>query len=430
MGFMDTFFLARASRRTATVAVLVAGLLSAAERVALAQAPQGVPVALARVERQQLALGQSFVGTVYPARVSDVGSAVDGRVVKLPILEGQHVAARQPIAELLRGLLEIEKAGAVAELDRRRQVLAELKAGSRPEEIDQRRAAVQGLEARAEYARSRLERLRRLAERGTSTADELLDGETEFRRVEADLRSGRAALELAEAGPREEQIAQAAAAVAAQEAEVERIEDQLGKHTIRSPFEGWVVERFTEEGQWLSRGGLVARIAELSRVEVEVQVPEIAITSLVTGMDVRLEFDAARDQTWIGRVERVVPQADLLSRSFPVKVMLENRIVDGQPVLRGGMLARAWLPVGKTGLATVVPKDALVLGDGQPLVYAVDPAAGQPGTGTVRLVRVSLGATVGGGVEISGPIEPGSLVVVRGNERLRPGMNVTFPAVP
>lgn len=414
----------------ARIAVWAAGSLLVVDRPAPAQPPQSVPVVVARIERQELALGQSFVGTVYPARVSDVGSAVDGRVMKLPVLEGQHVAAGQPIAELLRGLLEIEKAGAVAELDRRRQVLAELEAGSRPEEIDQRRAAVQGLEARAEYARSRLERLRRLAERGTSTADELLDGETEFRQVEADLRSGRAALELAEAGPREEQIAQAAAAVAAQEAEVERIDDQLGKHTIRSPFEGWVVDRFTEEGQWLSRGGLVARIAELSRVEVEVQVPEVAITSLATGMDVRLEFDAARDQTWIGRVERVVPQADLLSRSFPVKVMLENRVVNGQPVLRGGMLARAWLPVGKTGLATIVPKDALVLGSGQPLVYVVDPAAGLPEAGTVRPVRVSLGATVGGGVEISGPIEPGSLVVVRGNERLRPGMNVTFPAVP
>jgi RND family efflux transporter MFP subunit len=429
---MNVFLRASTTLLRVIPAILAAGGLSAVAPPAPAQPPQNVPVVVARVEQQKLALGQSFVGTVYPARVSDVGSAVDGRVAKLPFVEGQHLAAGQPIAELLRGLLEIEKAGAVAELDRRRHVLAELKAGSRPEEIDQRRASVQGLEAREEYARSRLERLRRLAERGTSTADELLDGETEFRQVEADLRSSRAALNLAEAGPRSEQIAQAAAAVAAQEAEVERIDDQLGKHTIRSPFEGWVVGRFTEEGQWLSRGGLVARIAELSRVEVEVQVPELAIASLATGMDVRLEFDAARDQTWIGRVERVVPQADLLSRSFPVKVMLENRIINGQPVLRGGMLARAWLPVGKTGLATIVPKDALVLGTGDPLVFVVDPSPSPApaGTGVVRPVRVSLGATMGGGVEIMSPIELGSLVVIRGNERLRPGMNVSFSAVP
>ncbi len=378
-----------------------------------------------------MATGQSFVGTVFPARVSDVGSAVDGRLVKLCVLEGEHVEARQPIAELLRGLLEIERVGAVAELDRQRQLLGELTAGTRPEEIDQARAAAEGFEARLEYARSRFERLKRLAERGTSTTDELHDAQAELRQIEAQLRGSRAALALAIAGPRKEQIAQAAAAAAVQEAQVQRIDDQLAKHTIRSPFDGWVIERFAEEGQWVARGGLVARIAELDKVEIEVQVPESSIASLARGVDVRLELDAAPHQTWIGHVERVVPQADLLSRSFPVKVSLENRIVDGQPTLRGGMLARAWLPVGRTGLATVVPKDALVLGGTGALVYVIDAAGATPAgvatTGTVRPVQVSLGATIEGSVEVRGGLEPGQLVVIRGNERLRPGMAVTFP---
>lgn len=401
--------------------------LAAAQVAHAADAASAPPVAVvvARAEQREVAAAQPFVGTVYPVRVSDVGSAVDGRVVELPVLEGQHVEARQPIAELLRGLLEIERAGGLAELDRRRQVLAELRAGSRPEEIARARADVEGLVARRDYARSKLERLRRLAERGTSTADELLDGERELRQAEALLQSSTASLALAEKGPREEQIAQAAAAVAAQEAAVERIDDQLSKHTIRSPFDGWVVELFTEQGQWLARGGLVARIAELDTVEVDVQVPELSIGSLAVGADVRLELDAAANHTWIGKVERIVPQADLLSRSFPVKIALANEVIDGQPVLRGGMLARAWLPVGKTGLATVVPKDALVLGGQAPLVYAVDAAAGAV-QGVVRAVEVSLGSTVGGAVEVRGPLDPGQVVVVRGNERLRPGMAVSF----
>jgi multidrug efflux pump subunit AcrA (membrane-fusion protein) len=108
-----------------------------------------------------------------------------------------------------------------------------------------------------------------------------------------------------------------------------------------------------------------------------------------------------------------------------VKVLLENRVVDGQPVLRGGLLARAWLPVGKTGPATVVPKDALVLGGGQPFVYVVDVDAA-PGAGRVRPVPVALGAAVAGTVEVRGELQPGQLVVTRGNERLRPGMQVSF----
>ena len=235
------------------------------------------------------------------------------------------------------------------------------------------------------------------------------------------------------AGPRKEQIAQAAAAVAVQEAAVERINDQLGKHTIRAPFAGWIVERFAEKGQWLNRGGLVARVAELDRVEVEARVPELSVRSLRPGGDVRLEFDAVPQQSWIGTIIRVVPQADLLSRSFPVRIAVENRVIDGTPQLKGGMLARAWLPVGSTGSATVVPKDALVLGGPRPIVFVIDPseggaASGDPaaGAGSVRPVEVAVGAAVGGGVEVRGALQPGTLVVIRGNERLRPGTAVAY----
>ena len=340
------------------------------------------------------------------------------------------MAEGEPIAVLLRGLLEIEREGAVAELERRRQVVIELQAGSRPEEIEQARATVAGFEARLAYAKSRLTRLDRLAARGTSTMDELQDAQTELQAIEAQLRGGQAALALAEAGTRQEQIAQAAAAAAVQEAEVERIDDQLAKHTIRAPFAGWVVERFTEKGQWVTRGGLVARIAELDRVKVVAQMPEMSVRFLKPGTEVRLEFDAAPDHSWTGLVARVIPQADVLSRSFPVEVLLANRIVDDEPVLKGGMLARAWLPVGKTGSVTVVPKDAVVLGVAKPFVYCVEPSSSAANntttTGAVRPVEVSLGATVEGFVEVRGGVEPGQLVVIRGNERLRPGASVSF----
>ena len=417
--------------------LFAAAVLLAGGGVAIAAeeptAGTAAPVEVAAVRQVDLATGQSFVGTVYPARRSDIGSAVDGRVVELPVREGQAVDAGEPIAELLRGLLEIEQAGSLAELDRRQQLLAELEAGSRPEELEQARADVARLEAAVEYARSRFTRVERLVARGTTTTDELQDALAEVRQAEAELRRSRAALAMSEAGPRVEQIAQAAAAVAVQQAAVDRIEDQLKKHTIRAPFAGWVVDRFTEKGEWVARGGLVARVVELDRIEVEVQVPERLVSTLAKGMEVRLEFDAAPTTTWIGVIDHVVPQADLLSRSFPVKVLLDNRLKDGAPVLRGGMLARAWLPVGRVGEAMVVPKDAVVLGGPTPVVFAVQSIAGAPtdeaiGTGTVQPVPVRLGAAVGGAVAIEGDLSVGSLVVIRGNERLRPGMPVRFPA--
>ena len=430
----NTFLCGRLHRGLSAVAATLLYAAGGATAAADAQvAETAAPVEVAAVRRVDLATGQSFVGTVYPARSSDIGSAVDGRVVELPVREGQAVDAGDPIAELLRGLLEIEQAGSLAERDRLQQVLAELQAGSRPEELEQARADVARLEAAVEYAQSRFTRIERLVARGTTTTDELQDALAEVRQAEAELRRSRAALAMSEAGPRVEQIAQAAAAVAVQQAAVDRIEDQLKKHTIRAPFAGWVVERFTEKGEWVARGGLVARVVEIDRIEVEVQVPERLVSTLDKGMEVRLEFDAAPTTTWIGTIDHVVPQADLLSRSFPVKVLLDNRLRDGSPVLRGGMLARAWLPVGRVGEALVVPKDAVVLGGPTPIVFAVQSVAraqtdGSVGMGTVQPVPVRLGAAVGGAVAIEGDLTVGSLVVIRGNERLRPGMPVRFPA--
>jgi hypothetical protein len=80
----------------------------------------------------------------------------------------------------------------------------------------------------------------------------------------------------------------------------------------------------------------------------------------------------------------------------------------------------------------VVPKDAVVLGGPTPIVFAVQPAAGgraagSTGTGTVQPVPVRLGAAVEGAVAIEGSLAVGGLVVIRGNERLRPGMAVRYP---
>ncbi len=51
-------------------------------------AQTSVPVVVGRVATMELAAGQSFVGTVLPARTSDVGSAFDGRIVEFPIGDG------------------------------------------------------------------------------------------------------------------------------------------------------------------------------------------------------------------------------------------------------------------------------------------------------------------------------------------------------
>ena len=105
---------------------------------------------------------------------------------------------------------------------------------------------------------------------------------------------------------------------------------------------------------------------------------------------------------------------------------MTNAEVDGRPVLRAGMFARVQFGVGKEIDAVLVPKDAIVLGGRSPTVFVVDPK-----TSTVAPVPVELGLAVDGMLQVKGAIAPGAVVVVRGNERLRPGMKVrATPAAP
>jgi hypothetical protein len=89
------------------------------------------------------------------------------------------------------------------------------------------------------------------------------------------------------------------------------------------------------------------------------------------------------------------------------------------------MLARVTLPVGAPATATLVPKDAVVLGGASPVVYAIVPGKDKQTSATVRLVPVQLGMVENHLIEVRGDLRAGDQVVSQGNERLMPGQPVS-----
>jgi RND family efflux transporter MFP subunit len=239
----------------------------------------------------------------------------------------------------------------------------------------------------------------------------------------------KAAYDLAVAGPRKEQIAQAAAQVAMQEATVNRLKDQMKKHTVVAEFAGYVTAENTEVGQWLMQGDPVAEVAALDEVEVVAQVVEQYVPHVRVGMEVSVEIPAIGREPLAGVVSAVVPQADVQARTFPVKVRLKNQLTSDGPLVKSGMYARVMLPTAEKQLALLVPKDALVLGGAQPLVYVVNLPSPGATQGKVQPVPVQLGLSQGSQIQISGGLAAGQLVVVQGNERLRPGQDVKVQRV-
>lgn len=403
-------------------------LLSVAATGALAQGPPPAPlVVVAPVVEREVTVGQVFVGTVMPSRKATIGSAVDGRVIEFPLNEGERVAKGQPLAQLLTDTISLEVQAAEAELELRRQALAELENGTRPEDIEQAKARMAAAEARKKYLKARWDRWQKLYETNRAVSEEELD-EAIASGVEAEQAylEAKAAYELAVAGPRVEQIAQAKAQVAVQAATVERLKDQLTKHTIVSRFDGYVTKEHTEVGQWVKQGDPVADVAALDEVEVVAYVVEQHVPFVRVGTAVTVEIPAIPGRQFAGEVSEVVPQADVQARTFPVKVRVPNELVDNVPLLKAGMYARVSLPTGTKHLATLVPKDALVLGGAQPLLFVVDGATESGQVGKVAPLPVQVGVADGGLIQITGPIKQGQLVVVQGNERLQPGADVTI----
>ena len=111
--------------------------------------------------------------------------------------------------------------------------------------------------------------------------------------------------------------------------------------------------------------------------------------------------------------------------------MLDNaeELTEDGPLVKSGMYARVMLPTGEKQLATMVQKDALVLGGAQPLVFIVNLAGPDAKQGKVQAVPVQLGVSAGSLVQVRGGLAVGQMVVVQGNERLRPGQDVIVQRV-
>lgn len=395
--------------------VLVVGACLLSD-IASAQGPAIVRVEAAIEESVSPTI--ELVGTVMPLRRSTVGSAVDGRVVTYEVDAGQLVEQDQTLATLLINTINIEIAGAEAELAVRMAEHDEMVNGARPEELDEARADLASARAIEAYAKARFDRLVRLAGVAGALSQEELDAaRSAYDSAEQRSIAAASALALLEAGTRAEQLQQAKARVDVQSQVVELLKDRRSKYTIKSPFAGFVVREFTEKGAWIKQGDPIAEVIDISSVEVEVAAPEQIVPFLRNGDEVQVRLDTYPDQIWNGTISGIIPDADVRARTFPVRVKVANGPMDSDRLLRPGMLARVNLPAGEVKTGVTLPKDAVVVNGQNKTVYKyID--------GKVGVVPVAIIFGTNDRFLVSGQLQAGDLVVTQGNERLRPGAEV------
>ncbi len=356
----------------------------------------------------------TLVGTVYPRRLSRVGSEIAGIVQEMPVRQGQRVEAGGMICKLNSDALSLRVAEAEAKLAALQARHEELLAGTREEELVRLKALRD--EMLAEYERWKFEmaRVERLYEGSESNDKEYYDTRADFLGADRRKIAAQARYDEAVAGPRKEVIARATHDVAAQQAIVDRLKSDLAKTVIRAPFTGYITQRSAEVGEWIDSGGQVVELAELVSVLVRVDVPESAFAYLVVGAATRVRIDAL-NRSFEGRIRHIIPNADPSARTIPVEIEVDNR----KGLLASGMFARATVASGPSRKVVAVPKDSVVQRRGTVYVATVTPGEGGGLAG--MLLPVTLGADMGDWIAItSGNVEPKTPVITRGSEGMLP----------
>jgi multidrug efflux pump subunit AcrA (membrane-fusion protein) len=371
-----------------------------------------VEKAIRRTVRSQL----TVVGTVAPYRLSIVSSEIEGRVETVPVREGDPVVAGETIiASLRRTDLEIDLRIEKAELAKAFQDYLRLKRGNRPEEIQAYRARLREKEAELKRDELELKRAKDLFEKKILNRSAYDRAIAEHQISKSKYAAEKYNLRISEIGPRKEEVAKARAEVARMKARVAGIEDKLGKAVILSPLTGFLTEKSLEVGQWVSKGGKAGEVIEIQKVLVRASVPERQISSVRVGDSAKVTLDALPNRKFRGRIARIIPKADTKSRTFPVEIELQNT---PEYTIKVGMFARIVLEYGAAVSVLLVPKDALLIRPRGASVFIFE-------KGKVREVSFRPGRNVDSFVEVPGElIEPGMMIVVQGNEKLRGGMKV------
>lgn len=347
-----------------------------------AGAMQEMPPALVRVGVAEVAEVQDrfpIVGRLRELQRATVAAEVSGKVLSVPVEEGDSVVGGQTV------LVEIEGVWANLALKS-----AEAKVAAQRATLDQ--------------ARRDLAQLEQLATVSSAKPKEVADARAQVETEQALL---------------DEAIA-----------EMDRAREQVERLRILAPFDGVVVKKMAEVGQWVEEGTDVMEVVSQGRIDALIDVPERLINQVRVGDSMTVLLDALSLEVE-GEVASVNPSGISAARTFPVKIRLDDR--GGE--LKPGMSVIAMLPIGEKGPRLTVPRDAVLYRGGAASVWAAQ--AVDEATSLAQPVPVRVLFGVGDRMAVE-PVIPadterlaeGTPVVVEGAERLAPGQPLQMDQTP
>lgn len=336
--------------------------------------PARALVRVSHAQRKEIQPERKIIGRLVEVRKVTVASEVTGKIIELPVEIGTSVIGGQTVLARLDDIWpRLASERAQATLDSTRAQLA--------------------------YQQAELRRGEQLSQTNVVTASEL-----------DSLRASVTELEAKQAEAR---------AVLAEEKE------RIARSVILAPFDGAVVAKQAELGGYLSPGNPIVDIVSSGELDALLMVPESMINLIELDQTLAIGLDALGEEAR-GKVVSITPYGPSASRTFPVRVRLD----DQKGRLKAGMSVTAPLVTEAPREALVVGRDAvLVRPDGSTVWVAVPDGSGPEAL--VQPAPVAITARMTGQYAIEPETDAarkllvaGASVVVEGAERLTPGQQV------
>lgn len=362
--------------------ILIVGIASTAGYSVVRRNRGVIAVQAGRVVRQDLSQTVSANGEVKPKKYVNVSSNMMGRIVQMPVKEGDQVREGDLLVRLESIQSEADVQAAEATLDAAQAELEGMAASIRSSEasINSAKAEITRSEADVVRAKQNFDRAERMNKEGLISREQYDRAKTDLDIATAQLGSARARLAQTEAQASQvlKQRDGTALRIAQQRSGLVRARDQFSKTTIRSTLDGVITYLPVNEGEIAivgmqnSAGTILMTIADMSVITAEVKVDETDIVNVKVGQEARIKVDALGERELLGHVSEVGNSA--LNRSgqggiqtntantqeakdFKVVVTLDNP----PPELRPGLSCTATIVTATRKQALSIPIQALTI---------------------------------------------------------------------
>ncbi len=232
------------------------------------------------------------------------------------VQEGDSVTKGQELAFLHTEILQAKSAQAKAMVEAQKQVLAAMVAGTRPEDIDKAKADLEAVKAKLTSARSTAQRMTKLAAKKMASEDEAEHARSVANAYDADVKALEAALKLAIAGPRKEDIAEARAILLSRQAQFTLALQNLKNATLYAPNDGIIRNRILEEGDMASPQTPVLTLALTHPVWVRAYLSETQLGQVKLGMIASIHTDSFPQKAYSGWVGYISPTAEFTPKNI------------------------------------------------------------------------------------------------------------------